>query len=156
MGSGRGGTGSQFGPFFSAAPTSYGPDLRSLLPHTKLIFPSAKWLPVKSFKDKFEMSQWFDIESLGDTTRSEALQISGLVDTATHLRELIEIEIVAGVPMEKIALVGLSQGCAAALFTLLTFQPPPGPGGAPQRLGAVIGMSGWLRRSSLATMHLLH
>ena len=42
---------------------------------------------------------------------------------------------------ENVLLGGLSQGCAAALFALLTYRPADGAG---TRLGGFLGMSGWL------------
>ena len=119
--SGRGDYPRQFGEFFRLSPTSYRDDrgheldLYQLLPYTKFIFPSASPIPARclNFKDSF--NQWFDIDSLRDTTRGEESQILGLRDSAIYLKGIVEEEIANGVPAERIILAGLSQGCATAL-----------------------------------------
>jgi predicted esterase len=142
--SGRGDSAQRFGAFFKLEATSFGPDFSDLLPNAKLSFPAAKRLPMICTQYKSDANQWFDIESLGDTTRNEAIQFSGLCDSAIHLKSLIENEIKLGIPAEKIVLIGLSQGCAQILFTLLTLEPASTQGKPLPRLGAVVGMSGWL------------
>ena len=102
-------------------PTSYRDDegrildLSTLIPHTKFIFPSAKQLPAKCYDYQETLNQWFDIESISETTRNEDLQIPGLRESAIYLRQIIDEEIARGTPAERIILAGLSQGCATAL-----------------------------------------
>ena len=142
---GRGDSGQRFGAFFSLS-TINDESLDDILAHTKFIFPSAKLRKSQSASRKYavKMNQWFDIESLVDTDRGEAIQIEGLRDSSLHIGELIEEELKV-IPAENIVLVGLSQGCATALFTLLTYKiPNPEKRDPPPRLGAVVGMSGWL------------
>ena len=142
---GRGDTGQRFGAFFTIS-TINDEALDEILAHTKFIFPSAKRRRVMAASSEhiITMNQWFDIESLKDTNRGEVVQIEGLRDSSLHVREIIEEELNV-IPAENIVLVGLSQGCATALFTLLTYRiPNPGKKDPPPRLGAVVGMSGWL------------
>ena len=143
---GRGDTGQRFGAFFTLSSAANDESLDDILAHTKFIFPSAKLGKVASASGKYKITvnQWFDIESLIDPNRGEGQQIEGLRDSSLHVREIIEEELKT-IPAENIVLVGLSQGCATALFTLLTYTiPNPEGKRPPPALGAVVGMSGWL------------
>lgn len=93
------------------------------------------------FSSSWKGGQWFEITSLKDPNLGQDEQIHGLKEHVKHIREQIEAEISAGIPEERIALIGLSQGCAQSLFTLLTMSLESA---GSSRLGAVIGMSGWL------------
>ncbi|KAK4865004.1 hypothetical protein LT330_001627 [Penicillium expansum] len=71
------------------------------------------------------------------------LQVEGLCQTPEFIRDLIsqEVHILGAGSHQKIILWGLSQGCAAGIFTLL--------GGwldasKIRTIGAFVGMSGWL------------
>lgn len=89
------------------------------------------------------INQWFDNYSIEDPGERTDLQVEGLCGTAELIRDLIseEIRILGADSHRKIVLWGLSQGCAAGIFTLL--------GGWPDAtetstIGAFVGMSGWL------------
>ncbi|KAI4156203.1 MAG: hypothetical protein LQ340_000456 [Diploschistes diacapsis] len=114
------------------------------LPNTKFIFPSARRLPAQCLNYKGDINQWFDIESLSETTRHEELQIPGLQESVLYLKDIIEEEMASGIPANKIVVAGLSQGCATALYLLLTYQLPGSQEEPLPALGAVVGMSGWL------------
>ena len=139
---GRGDTAKNFSPMFMLSSHSTDIPLRQLCPHTKWIFPCA---PRRSVVNtKLTMNQWFNISSLVDPSRQEESQLDGLKESALMIRELIEEEMKT-IPAENIILMGLSQGCATILFTLLTLELPLVEGQRlPPRLGAVVGMSGWL------------
>ncbi|KGO78521.1 Phospholipase/carboxylesterase/thioesterase [Penicillium italicum] len=89
------------------------------------------------------INQWFDNYSIDDLGERTDLQVEGLCETAEFLRDLIseEVLILGASSHRKIILWGLSQGCAAGIFTLL--------GGwldasKIKTIGAFVGMSGWL------------
>ncbi|KAJ9199872.1 hypothetical protein DTO164E3_4329 [Paecilomyces variotii] len=123
-------------------------NLPARLPTVKFVFPTARRRRSTVLK-KIPIHQWFDNHSLDDPNQRTDLQVEGLCETAAFLRELVVQE--AGILREKgyedhdayprIVLGGLSQGCAAAIFSLL------GGGwgeNGRETLGAFCGMSGWL------------
>ncbi|GAM37826.1 acyl-protein thioesterase [Talaromyces pinophilus] len=138
---GRGSKGEKFGCEF----LDYA-NLPARLPTVRFVFPTASKRRSTIFK-KMPINQWFDNYSLDDPNQRTDLQVDGLMETAQFLRELIgtEAQILGGgsgqIGYQKVILGGLSQGCAAGIFTLL------GGGfgeSGNERLGAFIGMSGWL------------
>ncbi|GLI80586.1 hypothetical protein PoHVEF18_008941 [Penicillium ochrochloron] len=114
----------------------------SLHGRVKFIFPTARKRRSTILK-RIPINQWFDNYSLKDPAEKTELQIEGLCETAEFIRGLIaqEAQILGEGGYRKIILWGLSQGCAAGIFTLL--------GGwndsnEEKAVGAFIGMSGWL------------
>lgn len=67
---------------------------------------------------------------------------AGVRATAAYLGELIQAEVDAGIPSERIVLGGFSQGGAMALYTGLT---------SGLRLGGIVGLSCWLVLSNKFT-----
>lgn len=61
------------------------------------------------------MDEWFDIYSLTDPTQREELQVEGIRDSVTYLRDIVreEADIVTS---ERVILLGLSQGSATGTF----------------------------------------
>lgn len=117
--------------------------LPSRLPTVKLIFPTAKKRRAIAL-GRLPINQWFDITSLEDPDERADIQIEGLCETGSFLRELIEREaaVFAGEPdggYGRIILGGLSQGCATGIFTFLAGQDDK-----MRKLGGFAGMSGWL------------
>lgn len=117
-------------------------NLQARLPTVKFIFPTASKRRATRFK-KMHINQWFDNYSIEDPGERTDLQVEGLCGTAELIRDLIseEVRILGEDSHRKIILWGLSQGCAAGIFTLL--------GGWPDAtktstIGAFVGMSGWL------------
>lgn len=123
-------------------------NLPARLPTVKFVFPTARRRRSTVLK-KIPIHQWFDNYSLEDPDQRTDLQVEGLCETAAFLRDLVVHE--AGILREKgyeghdaysrIVLGGLSQGCAAGVFSLL------GGGwgeNGQEALGAFCGMSGWL------------
>ncbi|KAI9750384.1 MAG: hypothetical protein M4579_006495 [Chaenotheca gracillima] len=106
--------------------------LPEFFPTLKFIFPTAAKRRSTVLK-RTPINQWFDNFSLVDPSRREELQIEGLTETAAYVRALIDEE-TRTIPSERVFLGGLSQGSAAAVYTLLTLDQP---------LGGFIGMSGW-------------
>lgn len=138
---GRGSKGEKFGrELLDSA------NLPARLPTVRFVFPTASKRRSTIFR-KMPINQWFDNYSLDDPNQRTDLQVGGLMETAQFLRELIgtEAQILGDgsgqIGYQKVILGGLSQGCAAGIFTLL------GGGfgeSGNERPGAFFGMSGWL------------
>ena len=139
---GRGDTGKGFGPDFMLAEHSSGKSLQDLFPGMKFIFPTAKRRRMAG--SRVTINQWFDIVSLVDPSLRNETQVEGLLESATFIHEIIRKEM-ESIPCQKIIIGGLSQGCATALYALLTFEPGQDiVTGKQSSLGATVGMSGWL------------
>jgi len=96
------------------------------------VFPVAPTRPV-TINNGMRMRAWYDVLTLDFGPRRE--DEAGLRESAALVQALIDREIAAGMPAGRIVLGGFSQGCAMSLLTALR---------APQRLGGVLGMSGYL------------
>ncbi|KAF3292873.1 hypothetical protein TWF132_005235 [Orbilia oligospora] len=131
---GRGSNGPKFGTELIASNTSTGRTLSAIFPSTKWIFPTAKKRRAVLFK-RMPINQWFDIYDINNQTYREHLQVDGLQETTDYMHSLIEQEIKNGIPVERIVVGGLSQGCAASLYAMLCYN---------KQLGGYIGMCGWL------------
>ena len=107
------------------------PQLGAVRGWTRFVFPHAPPRPV-SINFGMTMRAWYDIRDEGN----------GFVSDAGHLREsqgavegLIEAEIGAGIPAERIVVAGFSQGGAVALQTALRH---------PRRLAGLMALSTYL------------
>lgn len=129
---GRGSQGPEFADELFGAKTSSGLNLRDSFPSWKWVFPSSQKRHSTVFQE--ELDEWFDIYSLTDPSQREDLQIEGLRDSIAFLREVIREETKA-VPLKNVMLLGLSQGSATGLLTLLACQ---------LQIGAFIGLNGWM------------
>lgn len=78
------------------------------------------------------MPSWFDIRSL-EVGGSE--DETGIKEAAHMVHGMINNEIKAGIPADRIILGGFSQGGALALYAALTY---------PEKLAGVVGLSSWL------------
>lgn len=133
---GRGSNAERFGrEFLSSA------NLQQRLPTVKFVFPTARKRRSTVLK-KIPINQWFDNYSLEDPGQRTDLQVEGLCETAAFLRTLIkhEASLLGEDGHRRVILGGLSQGCAAAIFTLLGGDETDECKGP----GAFFGMSGWL------------
>lgn len=140
---GRGGSAQGFGPQFMLAEHSCGKSLRDLLPGMKFIFPTAKRRRMAA-QNRCIIHQWFDIVSLKDTSRREDVQVEGLRESTAFIHRIIKKEM-QHVPGSSIILGGLSQGCATALYSLLTFEVSQSENSETRTpIGAMVGISGWL------------
>lgn len=93
--------------------------------------PTAATIPV-TLNLGFQMPSWFDIRSL-EVGGSE--DEAGIKEAALQIHGMINNEIRAGIPAERIILGGFSQGGALALYSAMTY---------PEKLAGVIGLSCWL------------
>ncbi|KAH8773160.1 lysophospholipase II [Hyaloscypha sp. PMI_1271] len=93
-------------------------------------FPTMRWV-FPTAKIRFS---WFDVWDVRNPEEKKELAIPGLRESIRQILEIIEQEAKI-VPMERIILGGLSQGCATAILTLLS---------SGLEIGAFIGWCGWL------------
>ncbi|HEY0563841.1 MAG TPA: alpha/beta fold hydrolase [Methylophilus sp.] len=101
------------------------------LQHIRFILPHAPYQKV-TLNNGYEMRAWYDIYSLDrDSQQDDA----GIRKTQTSIEALIQQQIDAGIPPNRIALAGFSQGGAIALHTALRY---------PQRLAGVLALSTYL------------
>ncbi|OXA37047.1 acyl-protein thioesterase 1 [Folsomia candida] len=101
-------------------------------PHAKLICPTAPEAPV-TINMGFEMPSWFDIRSLDKNDGNEDEQ--GVKNASQDIVKMIDDEIKAGIPADRILLGGFSQGAALSLYTGLT---------GPHSLAGLVILSGYL------------
>jgi predicted esterase len=88
----------------------------------------------------FPMPGWFDIKALGYSvdslgTKSVDEDKPGILRSQEYFHGLIQQEIDAGIPSERIILGGFSQGGAMSILSGLT---------ATVKLGGIVGLSSWL------------
>jgi predicted esterase len=103
--------------------------VRQKIPNTKIVCPTAPTTPVTCNRGA-RMPAWHDIvdfEKIGGSPE-------GLDDPVTIVKGLIQREIDAGIPAEKIVLGGFSQGAALSLYVGYGLQ---------QRLAGVVALSGY-------------
>jgi len=131
---GRGSNAQKFGSELLSTQIPGHGSLPQAFPHAKFIFPTASTRRATIYKRK-EIHQWFDNWHLDAPTEREELQIDGLRGTSFFLHDLLKAEI-AVVGAKNVVLGGLSQGCAAALVSMLLWEAEP--------LAAMFGMCGWL------------
>lgn len=93
--------------------------------------PTAATIPV-TLNLGFQMPSWFDIKSL-EVGGSE--DEAGIKEAAHQVHGMINNEVRAGIPADRIILGGFSQGGALAVYSALTY---------PEKLAGVIGLSCWL------------
>jgi lysophospholipase-2 len=103
------------------------------------IFPNYKWvLPTSALRNsarfETEMSQWFDMWSVEDPEEQKDLQVQGLKESIAFIMDVIHQEAKL-VPMERMILGGISQGCATAIYALMA---------ARVQMGGFIGLCSWL------------
>lgn len=97
----------------------------------RCVLPSAPVMPV-TINGGHAMRAWFDIRH---TNLGREEDEAGLRASQQAIEALIARELERGIPAERIVLMGFSQGCAMTLLTGLRL---------PQRLGALVGLSGYL------------
>ncbi|RSM06857.1 Acyl-protein thioesterase 1 [Fusarium oligoseptatum] len=109
---------------------------RSRLDEVKFILPHAPQIPI-SVNMGMRMPGWFDVKQLGGdvNTLVRNEDTEGIKRSQQYFHNLIQEEIDAGIPSERIVLGGFSQGGAMSLLAGLTCK---------NKLGGIIGLSSWL------------
>jgi len=103
----------------------------SALSHVKWVLPHAPVAPVTGNMG-MAMPTWFDI--LDFELKSTEDEV-GMLRSVASINKLIDAEVNAGVPTNRIVLGGFSQGGALSLLTSLTSE---------RKLAGIVVLSGWL------------
>ncbi|CRK21938.1 hypothetical protein BN1708_003519 [Verticillium longisporum] len=113
---------------------------RQRLDGVKFILPNAPMIPI-TVNGGMAMPGWFDLSVLDGTVESlrQNEDDVGVRVSTGYFHGLIQAEVDAGIPSDRIVLGGFSQGGAMALFAGLT---------APVKLGGIVGLSCWLLLSN--------
>ncbi|KAG7058581.1 acyl-protein thioesterase 1 [Colletotrichum scovillei] len=113
---------------------------RQRLDEVKFVLPHAPQIPI-TCNWGMRMPGWFDIKVLDGTV--EALRESederGILASSEYFQQLVQAEVDAGIPAERVVLGGFSQGGAMAIFSGLTGK---------HRIGGIVGLSCWLLLSN--------
>ncbi|KAH7722529.1 phospholipase/Carboxylesterase [Aphelenchoides avenae] len=111
------------------------------LPHFKYILPNAATRAV-TLNFGMQMPAWYDLFGLTEDVHEDE---AGIALATKYTHELIDKEIAAGIPANRIMLGGFSMGGALAIYAALTY---------PQTLGGVVGLSSFLlQRTKLPGDH---
>lgn len=111
--------------------------LQQALPGMKFIFPTALKRP-SAVLDGYPIASWFDCHLPIDPHEQSKGQAEGLKEASLIIHHLLDTEVPV-VGIGNVFLGGQGQGCAMALYALLTYKSRVGG-----ILGGVIGLSGWL------------
>src|SRR5690606_30310773 len=103
----------------------------------RFIFPHAPEVPV-TVNGGMVMPAWYDIRSF--SFRDEDKE--GILQSKRAIERLIQAEIDKGIPVDKIMLIGFSQGGAMALYSALT---------TTHKIAGVACLSGYLPLHESAT-----
>lgn len=102
-----------------------------VFPTTRMIFPTAPTRPI-TLNGGFPMPGWFDINGLDESSPEDR---AGFEEAKQRIARIVQGEVEAGVPADKIVLGGFSQGGAVTLHLALRSEV---------RLGGAVILSGWL------------
>lgn len=97
----------------------------------RFIFPHAPERPV-TINQGYVMRAWYDIKSMDLHNRAD---MDGVLESEASIHQLIEEQINAGIPADKIILAGFSQGGVVTLFTGLRY---------PKKLAGIMALSCYL------------
>lgn len=101
------------------------------LPNVRFILPHASEMAVTR-NSGYIMPAWYDLYGVtGSSQEDEA----GIKTSQTYIEALIQKELDRGIPANRIALAGFSQGGAIALYTALRY---------PKKLAGVLALSTYL------------
>ena len=112
---------------------------------TKVVCPTAPTRPVR-LNMGMSMPAWFDLPPMGPEMLT-SIDWEGVASSTRQVHAILEREIAAGVPSDKIIVGGFSQGGCLALRAALSFPKVRGASRAPGRLLASLSHEdGHLRR----------
>ncbi|WVW79506.1 hypothetical protein I302_101475 [Kwoniella bestiolae CBS 10118] len=103
-------------------------------PNVKWILPHAPQIPI-TLNGGMTMPGWFDLSSLDNLTDSKYDDERGILSSIDAVDKLIQNEVDAGIPENKIILGGFSQGGVISILTALSSR---------RKLGGVVGLSTWV------------
>jgi len=105
---------------------------RQKFDEVKFIFPNAPMIPI-TVNQGMKMPGWYDIPTFKDlTSRHDEV---GILKSQEYFHGLVDSEVAAGIPSNRIVLGGFSQGGAMAIFSGIT---------ATKKLGGIFGLSCYL------------
>lgn len=136
---GRGDTAPSFSRSLGHSVTSQRQNFGGIFPSFRWVFPHAalEQSVCPGFGAFNKTSQWFDIWDVRDFSVREELQAQGLTVSVSRIRDLIHHEAkLLGGRYDRIVLMGISQGAATAVHTLINLDLAPGVG-----LAAFVGFS---------------
>lgn len=99
---------------------------------TKFIFPNAPSIAI-TINGGMRMPGWYDLKALDDFSVDE--DEAGMLRSRNTVHRLIEAEIAAGIPADRIVIGGFSQGGAMSLLSGVTCQ---------HKLGGIVSLSGYM------------
>jgi lysophospholipase-2 len=105
---------------------------RDIFPSIKWVFPSASESYAESEREN--IPQWFDMSSTQQPQEDPEIQKLGLWKSVARILQIVKQEADV-VGSRNLIVAGISQGCATAIFALLT---------SGMRVGGFIGLCGWL------------
>ncbi|KAL2142434.1 hypothetical protein VTI28DRAFT_1143 [Corynascus sepedonium] len=113
---------------------------RQRLDEVKFILPHAPAIPI-TCNQGFEMTGWYDIHTIDGNAESlrRNEDEAGILLSQAYFHELIQKEIDAGIPADRIVLGGFSQGGAISIFAGLTSKV---------KLAGIVALSSYLLLSS--------
>jgi phospholipase/carboxylesterase len=101
------------------------------LSHIEFILPHAPYRKV-TLNNGYEMRAWYDLYGLSKESKQDT---TGIRESQAEIEAIIQQKIKEGIPAERIAIVGFSQGGAIALHTVLRYQ---------DKLAGVLALSTYL------------
>ncbi|WOO84983.1 Acyl-protein thioesterase 1 [Vanrija pseudolonga] len=104
------------------------------MPNVKWVLPHAPELPV-TLNGGYRMPAWFDIYTLDRSQTPRHEDEAGLLAAVEAVDKLIQAEVDAGIPEDKIVLGGFSQGGAVTALSLLLGK---------RKLAGYVSLSTWV------------
>lgn len=121
---------------------------RQRLDHVKFILPHAPTIPI-TVNMGMSMPGWYDIKAFGGDRDSDEIRKNedkdGVLKSQQYFHSLVQKEVDAGIPADRIVLGGFSQGGAMSLFSGFT---------APVKIAAVVALSSYVVLSNTFADHL--
>ena len=134
---GRGSNGPEFAEELAETMAPGQKPLMDRFPDWRWVFPSSQELWSTAFEEM--LPAWFEAHSLTDTSARADLQMEGIRQSVAYIQSILDQEAARlGGQARKVVIMGISQGGAIGMWTLLC-QELLG-----KRLGAFVGASTWL------------
>ena len=106
---------------------------RSKFEEVKFVFPNAPSIPI-TLNMGMRMPGWYDIKSLDKINERDEDEV-GIKRSQEYFHSLIDAEVEAGIPADRVVLGGFSQGGAMSILSGVTYK---------NKLGGIVGLSCYL------------
>jgi predicted esterase len=134
---GRGSNGPEFAEELAETMAPGQKPLTDRFPSWRWVFPSSQEMWSTAFEEM--LPAWFEAHSLTDTSARADLQMKGIRQSVAYIQSILDQEAAKlGGQTEKLVIMGISQGGAIGMWTLLC------QGNLGKQLGAFVGASTWL------------